>query len=286
MCDEIRMELFYSVDGLLITMTTITSSFIAPKRSIEHSSAARKTAWRSLIISGFVHVFGVLLIVILSQLSIDNRKERINTLERSSEIKARLYYPPMPQPQSTENKQIERPNETLNTKLKPDTSQSMQATDSKAKPLEKDKSHQQVNAKPEAQQEPIKSKPNNTPPSPTISNDANRRAGTLNLSVKDGATRYFERYNNNKVAEEAEQASRKFQERKNSPKLEGPNTRQIQAAENKRPSKRVNCSGTANKTLAFLSGIAGGTLECTKMGDHDRFIDARVNKAPKDEDKN
>jgi hypothetical protein len=226
----------------------------------------------------------VILVVILSQLSIDNQKERINVLERSSEIKARLYYPPMPQPQAKENKQIERLNETLNTALKPDVSQSMQATDSKAESLEKDEILQKANAEPETQREPIKTKPNdNTPPSPTISNDANRRAGTLNLSVKDGAARYFENYNNNEVAEEAEQASREFQERKNSPRLEGPSTGQMQAVENKRPSKRVNCSGTANRTLAFLSGIAGGTLECTKMGDHDRFIDARVNKTSKNE---
>ena len=275
------MELFDRAHGLLFTMTTITPSFFAPERNIEHRSVAKKTGWRSLLISGCVHIFGVILVVILSQLSIDNQKERINVLERSSEIKARLYYPPMPQPQAKENKQIERLNETLNTALKPDVIQSMQATDSKAESLEKDEILQKANAEPETQREPIKTKPNDTPPSPTISNDANRRAGTLNLSIKDGAARYFENYNNNKVAEEAEQASREFQERKNSPRLEGPSTGQMQAVESKRPSKRVNCSGTANRTLAFLSGIAGGTLECTKMGDHDRFIDARVNKTSK-----
>lgn len=281
--DEIRMELFDRADGLLFTMTTITPSFFAPERSIKHHSVSKKTAWRPLLISGFVHVFGVILVVILSQLSIENQRERVNVLKRTPEIKARLYYRPMLQPQATVVRRIERRQDTPNTEQNPDISQNMQATDSKAKLLEKIEAQQQIIVEPDKPQAPVEHRPNNTPPSPTISKDANRRAGSLNLSVKDGAALYFERYRSDKVAQDAEQAAKEFQERKNSPVLSGPSTQQIKANENRRPSKRVNCSSTTNKTLAILSGITGGTLECTKMDDHKRFIDARVNKLPKDE---
>ncbi|MDY6882661.1 MAG: hypothetical protein SWL02_02675 [Pseudomonadota bacterium] len=225
-------------------MTTITPAFSAPERYIQHHTVAKKTAWRPLLISGLVHVIGVILVVILSQLSIDTQKKRATMSKQMAEINAKLYYPPAPQQKE-------------NTKAKP-------------------------------QKAPVDIKPTNTPatPIPTLSQDANRRAGSLNLSVKDGSALYFEKYHRDKVAEDAEQAASAFQERKNSPKLGGPSTQQIQAAENKRPTKRVNCSSNTNKTLAILSGITGGTLECTKMDDHKRFIDARVNKLPKDEKRN
>jgi hypothetical protein len=170
--------------------------------------------------------------------------------------------------------------------LKPDATKATEALDSKNEIVESPASKQQKNAEPDKQQVPVESKPTNTLPSPTLSIDANRRAGSLNLSVKDGAALYFEKYHSDNVAEDAEQAAKAFQERKNSPVLSGPSTQQIQANENRRPSKRVNCSSTTNKTLAILSGIAGGTLECTKMDDHKRFIEARVNKLPKDEEIN
>ena len=225
-------------------MTTITPAFSAPERYIQHHTVAKKTAWRPLLISGLVHVIGVILVVILSQLSIDTQKKRATMSKQMAEINAKLYYPPAPQQKE-------------NTKAKP-------------------------------QKAPVDIKPTNTPatPIPTLSQDANRRAGSLNLSVKDGSALYFEKYHRDKVAEDAEQAASAFQERKTSPKLGGPSTQQIQAAENKRPTKRVNCSSNTNKTLAILSGITGGTLECTKMDDHKRFIDAKVNKPPKDEKRN
>ena len=56
------MELFDRAHGLLFTMTTITPSFFAPERSIEHHSVAKKMAWRPLLISGCAHVFGVIVV--------------------------------------------------------------------------------------------------------------------------------------------------------------------------------------------------------------------------------
>lgn len=271
-------------------MTTITSSFFAPERSIEHHSVAKKTAWRPLLISGCAHVFGVIIVVILSQMGINNHKARVNVLERTPEISARLYFPPTPRlpiqakPQKTNP--LESSSERQEVEFKPDATKSTEALDSKNEIAESPAPKQQKNAEPDTQQLPIENKPTITPPTPAFSKDANRRAGSLNLSVKDGAALYFENYHSDKVAEHAEQAAKAFQERKNSPVLSGPSTQQIQTNENRRPSKRVNCSSTTNKTLAILSGIAGGTLECTKMDDHKRFIEARVNKLPKDEEIN
>lgn len=289
-CDEIRTELFDSVNGLLFTMTTITPSFFAPERSTEHHSVAKKAAWRPLLVSGGVHVIGVILVVLLSQLSIDNQKARVNVSERTPEISARLYYPPTPRPsiqaELEDTKAVDTSAKSQEIELKPDVTQSTEAPDSKTKISEIPEAKQQKVTEPEIQQAQVENKPITTPPTPTLSKDANRRAGSLNLSVKDGAALYFEKYNSEKVAEDAEQAARNFQERKDSPKLSGPSTQEMQASENRRPSKRVNCSSTTNKTLAILSGFAGGTLKCTKMDDHKRFIDARVNKLPKDEERN
>ena len=103
------MELFNTAHGLLFTMTTITPSFFAPERSIEHRAAANKTAWRSLLVSGFLHVFGVIVVIILSQLSINSQKARVNDLERTPEISARLYYPPVPRPPAQAKPQETKP---------------------------------------------------------------------------------------------------------------------------------------------------------------------------------
>ena len=271
-------------------MTTITPAFSAPERYIQHHTVAKKTAWRPLLISGLVHVIGVILVVILSQLSIDTQKKRATMSKQTAEINAKLYYPPAPKPQSLrqQSKPVEASRNTPETRLKPVISKRTEAVDTKAKITERPAPQQKENTKAKPQKAPVDIKPTNTPatPIPTLSQDANRRAGSLNLSVKDGSALYFEKYHRDKVAEDAEQAASAFQERKNSPKLGGPSTQQIQAAENKRPTKRVNCSSNTNKTLAILSGITGGTLECTKMDDHKRFIDARVNKLPKDEKRN
>lgn len=289
-CGEIRMELFGSADGLLFTMTTITPSFIAPERSFEYHSVAKKTAWRPLLISGSAHVIGVIVVVILSQLTINDKKVRVNALERTPEISARLYYPPTPRPSvqaETEDTQaVDVSSERQEIKLKSDVTQTTEAPDSKDKFSEIPETKQQKVTEPDIQQVPVESKPTNVLPTPITSKDANRRAGSLNLSAKDGAAHYFEKYHSDKVSEEAEQAARAFQEHKNSPVLSGPSTQQIQANENRRPSKRVNCSSATNKTLAILSGFAGGTLKCTKMDDHKRFIDARVNKLPLEENRN
>jgi len=178
------MELFDRAHGLLFTMTTITPSFFAPERSIDHHSVAKKTAWRPLLISGCAHVFGVIVVVILSQMGINNQKARINVLEQTPEISARLYYPPILRPQAQakphEMKSIDISPERQEIELKTEATKATEALDSKNKIVESPTTKQQKNAEPDTQQVLVESKPTNTPPSPTFSKDANRRAGSLN----------------------------------------------------------------------------------------------------------
>lgn len=278
------MELFNSTHGLLFTMTTITPSFFAPQRSIEHHALAKKMAWRPLLISGCAHIFVVIVVVILSQLNIDDKKARVSVLKQTPEISARLYYPPALRPaaqaEPQDIKTVDVSTEKQEIGLKLDVTQTTEIPDSKNKTSENPVAKQQKDSGPEIPQVPIENKPTITPPTLTLSKDANRRAGKLNLSVKDGTAQYLDKYHSDRIAQDAKQAASDFQERKNSPVLYGPSTQQIQATENKRPSKRVNCSSSINKTLAILSSFAKGTLKCTKMDDHKRFIDSRVKKVP------
>ena len=284
------MELFNSTHGLLFTMTTITPSFFAPQRSIEHHALAKKMAWRPLLISGCAHIFVVIVVVILSQLSIDDKKARVSVLKQTPEISARLYYPPALRPaaqaEPQDIKTVDVSTEKQEIGLKLDVTQTTEIPDSKNKTSENPVAKQQKDSGPEIPQVPIENKPTITPPTLTLSKDANRRAGKLNLSVKDGTAQYLDKYHSDRIAQDAKQAASDFQERKNSPVLYGPSTQQIQATENKRPSKRVNCSSSINKTLAILSSFAKGTLKCTKMDDHKRFIDSRVKKVPEQRERN
>ena len=284
------MELFNSTHGLLFTMTTITPSFFAPQRSIEHHALAKKMAWRPLLISGCAHIFVVIVVVILSQLSIDDKKARVSVLKQTPEISARLYYPPALRPaaqaEPQDIKTVDVSTEKQEIGLKLDVTQTTEIPDSKNKTSENPVAKQQKDSGPEIPQVPIENKPTITPPTLTLSKDANRRAGKLNLSVKDGTAQYLDKYHSDRIAQDAKQAASDFQERKNSPVLYGPSTQQIQATENKRPSKRVNCSNSINKTLAILSSFAKGTLKCTKMDDHKRFIDSRVKKVPEQRERN
>ena len=284
------MELFNSTHGLLFTMTTITPSFFAPERSIEHQALAKEMAWRPLVISGCAHVFVVIIVIILSQLSINDKKARVSILKQTPEISARLYYPPAPRPaaqaEPQDTKTVDVSTERQEIELKLDVTQTTEIPDSKNKTSENPVAKQQKDSGPEIPQVPIENQPTIKPPTLTLSKDANRRAGKLNLSVKDSTAQYLDKYHSDRIAQDAKKAASEFQERKNSPVLYGPSTQQIQAAENRRPSKRVNCSSSINKTLAILSSFAKGTLKCTKMDDHKRFIDSRVKKVPEQRERN
>lgn len=251
-------------------MTTIAPSFFAPDRLKSHR-ASKETAWRPLLISVLIHGLGAVLVVVLSQLSLDSQKKpRFKDAAPKAEISARLYYP------STTPTQQQIAEDTVDAKT-------IERQVESAVPVEKP-TQQKSNADAEPALDAFE--PPNAPTSRAHSTDANRRAGALNLSAKDGAAQYFREYRDNQISDDAERAAAAYQQRKNRPELKGYSTLEREAIEQKRYTKRVNCSSTASKTLAIISGIAGGTLECTKMGDHNLFIDARIKKHSVDEEQN
>lgn len=294
------MELFVCAHGLLFTMTTIAPSFFAPDR-LESHRASKEAAWRPLLISVLIHGLGAVLVVVLSQLSLDSQKKpRFKDAAPKAEISARLYYPSTTPTQQqiaedtvdakTIKKQVESavPVEKQTPKTLPNTqNKSKDSTTNmpqEVNPEREKPTQQKSNAEAEPALDAFEHP--NAPTSRAHSTDANRRAGALNLSAKDGAAQYFREYRDNQISDDAERAAAAYQQRKNRPELKGYSTLEREAIEQKRYTKRVNCSSTASKTLAIISGIAGGTLECTKMGDHNRFIDARIKKHPVDEEQN
>ncbi len=68
-------------------------------------------------------------------MGINNQKARVNVLERTPEISARLYYPPVPRPPAQakpqETKPIDVSPKRQEIELKPDATKATEALDSK-----------------------------------------------------------------------------------------------------------------------------------------------------------
>ena len=125
-------------------------------------------------------------------------------------------------------------------------------------------------------------------PAPTISNTQatinastrNQKAGSLNLSPRASASQFFNRREQEEIAEEGLRAAEAHRRKIESPDIVDTRKGEEDTSYEERPVKKVNCSGTTNKALTVLSGWTGGTLECSKGSDYDRFIEARVAKEP------
>ncbi|WP_421133352.1 hypothetical protein [Alteromonas sp. A079] len=100
------------------------------------------------------------------------------------------------------------------------------------------------------------------------------------ISTDSAVTNYFRDYNNAQLREDAQQASTIFRKRKTSPVLIDPTYERDINPDEQRVVKKVNCTGTTNKVLTLLSGLAGGTLKCTDRGNADQFIEKRIKKVP------
>lgn len=249
-------------------MTTITDSFFAPTRDMEVRNTAKKATWRSLLVSSSVHIIAFGLVVVLSQYSLDKRRDYIDAQPNQLPIKAALYIPP-------KKAEIVDTSTPLNDAEKP-------------APATADTSTENEQIK-EIKQEPKEIQQPSTLPTPSDAEppipdsqaaNANQRAGQFNFSPKDAATQYFDAYHNDRLAQEAVDAAREYQQQKTSPTIV--DTRKGEPISNipPRPIKRVNCSSALAKTFAVLSGVTGGTLQCTNLGDPNKFIDARVEKRP------
>ena len=284
------MELFVRGKGLLITMTTISDNFYAPNRfdtndngGLSSDSTTRPAfGWRALFSSFFVHVLGVAIIIVAGQWHLVER-EPAESKPLPAPVQATLYFPPIPKPQS--------PSERTSSQVKSDTPQS-------ETPLEAEKptpKQQVVDEKPvlDAVAPIIKQANDVNEPPPAASKvpppasqatptTPNQRAGRLTLSPKEAVANYFDGYNQQQIQGLAQQESSAYQSKKQSPDLVDTRKGEPEPLIPPRPVKNVNCASTTNKVITFLSGMAGGTLTCTKMDDHNRFIDARVQKTPKE----
>ena len=93
-----------------------------------------------------------------------------------------------------------------------------------------------------------------------------------------GALDYLSSQHEQAIEEESRRAAKEFREKKNSPDIVDTRKGKEDRSYHERPKKRINCSSTVNKSFAIVATWTGGTLECTNTGEHDKFIEARINK--------
>ncbi|BFT28906.1 hypothetical protein D210916BOD24_00820 [Alteromonas sp. D210916BOD_24] len=263
-------------------MTAITDTFFAPEREPEYRAPINQTAWRPLLVSFLIHLVGAILVIVISQIGLSNRIQQSVQPVYSPSINARLYYPSTRKILEEEHSvaiTVETPEEVapLSTVLssESDNTPSRQTPNTPVPPNVV--SHTSPPQKLPETQSQASQQPN------VVTTNANQRAGRLNLSAKDAATEYFNHYHQQQIADEAQTAASEFQQRKKGTVIEDPRKGMPPTSKTSQPVKKVNCTSTVNKTLAILSGITGGTLACTKMDDHNRFIDARIKSAPKED---
>jgi len=290
------MELISDLAGQLVGMTIITpiiepayvTNYVPERAQVFNANNKGKLA-KGLLISTLLHLIGLVIVIFSTTF-----ESGVTPVHKPAPISATLYFPkvsvkttitetPEPAkitPSVNEAKAQERPTEKVidaTEQLKVVETQPVEATPTDAKPTE---------AKPaEAKQD--KSAPTEAP-APTISNTQatidsstrNQQAGSLNLSPRASASQFFNRREQEEIAEEGLRAAEAHRQKIESPDLVDTRKGEEDRSYYERPVKKVNCSGTTNKALTVLSGMTGGTLECSKDSDYDRFIEARVAKEP------
>lgn len=266
-------------------MTTLNFSFHAPERPELHIAKASKPLVSGLFISVLVHIAVLLVVLIASQV-----KHPIKKLSspKTAPINAVLYFPspkkstPKPQPMANVSLPEIAEQQPPKTQEKQEKTPASDTIEPQAAIVE---STQPAEIPQEAPSE--RPTPENTHPIPanisplhTESSAKNQQAGRLNLSPRSSTERYFIQREQEAIAKEGERAAREFRELKRSPRIIDPRKGEPKDTLVHRPTKKVNCSSTTNKTLAIVSTFTGGTIECTKLGEHDKFIEARISKLP------
>ncbi len=285
------MELISDVAGQLVDMTIITPiiepeylrGYVPERAQVFNASNKGKLA-KGLLISTLVHLIGLVIVIFSTTF-----ESGVTSAHKPAPISATLYFPkvsvnktiaeaPAPTeitPPVNETKAQERPLEKVietTERLKVAETQPVNVKPTEAKPTETKED---------------KTAPTETP-APTISNTQatidsstrNQQAGSLNLSPRASASQFFNRREQEEIAEEGLRAAEAHRQKIESPDLVDTRKGEEDRSYYERPVKKVNCSGTTNKALTVLSGLAGGTLECSKGSDYDRFIEARVAKEP------
>ena len=288
------MELITGDAGQLVGMTIITPiiepEYVPERAQVFHASKKGKLA-KGLLISTLLHLIGLVIVIFFTTF-----ESGVTPAHKPAPISATLYFPQVsadkniieaPEPVEVTPPVVE-PNVSESPKTKvTDTAEQIKTVETR--PVEV----MPTEAKQESTAPTIESKNTETPPpetpAPTIPNSQttidtstrNQKAGNLNLSPRASASQFFNRREQEEIAEEGLKAAEAHRQKIESPDLVDTRKGEEDTSYEERPVKKVNCSGTTNKALTVLSGWTGGTLECSKGSDYDRFIEARVNKEPK-----
>ncbi|NDW22842.1 hypothetical protein [Alteromonas hispanica] len=270
-----------------MTMTMNYTSIFAPERLIQDHARKQHFAWRGLLISLCVHIGGVVIIILLSQHGIEKKKATIANSPSTATIKAVLFRP---------SPSVDRTQPINNIESKEDSGnigsedRSVLTSPAEQEPASTERQIEKVTPKPPAQSPSLDIQTSQNPPvAPEVpikkliqKQQANRQAGRLKVSSAQAAAEYLDNYNKARIGEESANAASSYATKKRSPDIfdlrKGED--RDEKLYNQRPEKIVNCTGTTNKILTTLSGLAGGTMKCSNRSGHQRFIEARINKTP------
>lgn len=272
----------------MTTTAPIIDPYYVPERAQVSRAPNPRKLIKGLLISFVIHLIGLSIVVTFTRLH-----NTIPEVQNKAPISATLVYPRITPPLPEPDKNKPAPPAPSNSKADAQPAPDAPIPDTKISVTETETN---------TALDPIHTEPETAPPLPSVNeppptdapendapevetvmptsnaNQANRQAGRLNLSPRASASQFFQQREQQVIAEEGLRAAKEFRRKKNSPDLIDPRKDDEETVVEERPVKRVNCSGTTNKTLATLSGWAGGTLKCSKGSDYERFIEARVAK--------
>lgn len=288
------MELITGDAGQLVGMTIITPTiepdYVPERAQVFHASKKGKLA-KGLLISTLLHLIGLVIVIFFTTF-----ESGVTLVHKPAPISATLYFPQVsaektiteaPEPVEVTPPDVE-PNVSESPKTKvTDTAEQIKTVETKPVEVMPTEAKQESTA-PTIESKNTETSPPETP-APTIPNSQttidtstrNQKAGSLNLSPRASASQFFNRREQEEIAEEGLKAAEAHRRKIESPDIVDTRKGEEDRSYYERPVKKVNCSGTTNKALTILSGMTGGTLECSKGSDYDRFIEARVNKEPK-----
>jgi len=287
-------------------MSTNTAMFFAPERPLQDHARKQRYAWRTALVSLLIHAGAIITVVVVSQYGIEKKKAAITELSPAPTIQAVLFQPPAKktiEPSLLLNKEAvnkeavdkevvdKQTSELVNEDASEDESadseiKTPKTADISDKPNAEPKQPSETKPLPEAHPPQLKEALSKEAPSEVSKPLINREAGRLNVSSAQAAADYLDSYNEARIGEESANAASSYAAKKRSPNIVDPRKGEDRDEKlyNQRPVKIVNCTGTTNKILTALSGSAGGTMKCSKRNEYQRFIDARINKTPENDE--
>lgn len=287
-------------------MSTNTAMFFAPERPLQDHARKQRYAWRTALVSLLIHAGAIITVVVVSQYGIEKKKAAITELSPAPTIQAVLFQPPAKktiEPSLLLNKEAvnkeavdkevvdKQKSEVVNVDASEEESadseiQTSSTADISDKPNAEPKQPSETKPLPEAHPPQLKEALSKEAPSEVSKPLINREAGRLNVSSAQAAADYLDSYNEARIGEESANAASSYAAKKRSPNIVDPRKGEDRDEKlyNQRPVKIVNCTGTTNKILTALSGSAGGTMKCSKRNEYQRFIDARINKTPENDE--